>query len=38
MALADFKFDFMGYRKAAGIVSGTLVLLAVLSLAINQVE
>ena len=38
MALADFKFNFMGYRKVAAIVSGTLVLASGLSLAINQVE
>ncbi|MCZ6501188.1 MAG: protein translocase subunit SecF [Gammaproteobacteria bacterium] len=38
MALDDFKFNFMGYRKSAAIVSVTLVLASLLSLAINQVN
>lgn len=38
MAAPDFNFDFMRYRKAAGIASIVLVVGSLLSLAINQVE
>ena len=38
MALDDFNFDFMGYRKTAAIISVTLVLASIINLAINQVE
>ena len=36
--LLDTKFDFMGYRKAAAIGSAILVLVSILSLAINSLE
>ena len=38
MALDNFNFDFMGYRKTAAIISVTLVLASIINLAINQVE
>ena len=38
MALDNFNFDFMGYRKKAAIISVTLVLASIINLAINQVE
>lgn len=38
MAAPDFNFDFMRYRKAAGIASIVLLVGSLLSLAINQVE
>jgi preprotein translocase subunit SecF len=38
MALQDLNFDFMRYRKIAGGVSIGLVLLSIVSLAINQVN
>ena len=38
MVLDDLKFNFMDYRRVAGIVSATLVLLSILSLSINQLE
>lgn len=34
----DTKFDFMGYRKIAAVISIVLVLLSIVSLAVNQVE
>jgi|TARA_B110000879_G_scaffold132125_1_gene173289 preprotein translocase subunit SecF len=36
--LLDTKFDFMGYRKAAAIGSAILVVVSILSLAINSLE
>lgn len=38
MAASDFNFDFMSYRKVAASISATLVLLSIVSLAVNQVE
>ena len=34
----DFEFDFMHYRKIAARISIGLVLLSIVSLAVNQVE
>ena len=36
--LLDTKFDFMGYRKAAAIGSAILVVVSIISLAINSLE
>ncbi len=38
MALDDLNFNFMGYRKIAAAISLTLVVLSIVSLAINEVE
>ena len=38
MAVGDFNFDFMRFRKIAGGASILLVVVALLSLAVNQVE
>ena len=38
MSLDNLNFDFMGRRKLAAGISATLVLLSLISLAINQVE
>lgn len=36
--LLDTKFDFMGYRKVAAICSAVLVVVSILSLAVNSLE
>lgn len=36
--LLDTKFDFMGYRKAAAIGSAILVVISIISLAVNSLE
>ncbi len=38
MAQAEFNFDFMGYRKIAASISLLLVLLSIVTLAVNQVN